>query len=92
VDDLVAETFAKVLEAVKAGRGPDAAFRPYLLTALAGVQILLNGGQHRADQRLQHREGTGRDREQEEGQFGARRAGRDVTGGRGDSAARQRTG
>lgn len=33
-DDLVAEAFAKVLETLKAGRGPDSAFRAYLLTAL----------------------------------------------------------
>ncbi|PPK69785.1 sigma-70 family RNA polymerase sigma factor [Actinokineospora auranticolor] len=33
-DDLVSEAFAKVLETLKQGRGPDAAFRAYLLTAL----------------------------------------------------------
>lgn len=33
-DDLVSEAFAKVLETVTAGRGPDSAFRAYLLTAL----------------------------------------------------------
>ncbi|HUQ59050.1 sigma-70 family RNA polymerase sigma factor [Lentzea sp.] len=33
-DDLVSEAFAKVLDALRAGRGPDAAFRAYLLTAL----------------------------------------------------------
>jgi RNA polymerase sigma factor (sigma-70 family) len=33
-DDLVSEAFAKVLDALTAGRGPDSAFRAYLLTAL----------------------------------------------------------
>lgn len=33
-DDLVAETFTKVLTALKAGRGPDTAFRAYVLTTL----------------------------------------------------------
>src|SRR5882724_1695374 len=33
-DDLVAEAFAKVLDTLRAGRGPDLAFRAYLLTAL----------------------------------------------------------
>ncbi|MFE9745091.1 sigma-70 family RNA polymerase sigma factor [Saccharothrix saharensis] len=33
-DDLVADAFAKVLDALRAGRGPDSAFRAYLLTAL----------------------------------------------------------
>jgi RNA polymerase sigma factor (sigma-70 family) len=33
-DDLVAEAFAKVLEALRNGRGPDVAFRAYLLTTL----------------------------------------------------------
>ncbi|WP_051386126.1 sigma-70 family RNA polymerase sigma factor [Actinokineospora inagensis] len=33
-DDLVSEAFAKVLETLRQGRGPDAAFRAYLLTAL----------------------------------------------------------
>lgn len=33
-DDLVAEAFAKVLEALSNGRGPDSAFRAYLLTTL----------------------------------------------------------
>lgn len=33
-DDLVAETFTRVLAAVRAGRGPDTAFRAYLLTTL----------------------------------------------------------
>ncbi|MEV8442404.1 sigma-70 family RNA polymerase sigma factor [Actinosynnema sp. NPDC051121] len=33
-DDLVSDAFAKVLDAVRAGGGPDSAFRAYLLTAL----------------------------------------------------------
>ncbi len=33
-DDLVAETFTRVLSAMRAGRGPDTAFRAYLLTTL----------------------------------------------------------
>jgi RNA polymerase sigma factor (sigma-70 family) len=36
-EDLVAEAFARVLDALRAGRGPDAAFRAYLLTALRHV-------------------------------------------------------
>ncbi|MET9229135.1 sigma-70 family RNA polymerase sigma factor [Lentzea sp. NPDC003310] len=36
-DDLVADAFAKVLAAIKAGGGPIAAFRPYLLTAVRHV-------------------------------------------------------
>ncbi|MCW2609438.1 MAG: polymerase, sigma-24 subunit, subfamily, partial [Cryptosporangiaceae bacterium] len=34
VDDLVAEAFAKLLATLRAGRGPDLAFRAYLLTSL----------------------------------------------------------
>jgi len=34
VDDLVAEAFARVLDMLSAGRGPDSAFRAYLLTAV----------------------------------------------------------
>jgi RNA polymerase sigma factor (sigma-70 family) len=33
-DDLVAESFAKVLDVLRGGRGPDSAFRAYLLTTL----------------------------------------------------------
>jgi RNA polymerase sigma factor (sigma-70 family) len=33
-DDLVSEAFAKVLDALRAGRGPEKAYRAYLLTAL----------------------------------------------------------
>ncbi|MGW5051495.1 sigma-70 family RNA polymerase sigma factor [Actinokineospora sp. NPDC004072] len=34
VDDLVSEAFSKVLSSLQVGRGPDSAFRAYLLTAL----------------------------------------------------------
>jgi RNA polymerase sigma factor (sigma-70 family) len=33
-DDLVSDAFAKVLTSLRAGGGPDSAFRPYLLTAV----------------------------------------------------------
>jgi RNA polymerase sigma factor (sigma-70 family) len=33
-DDLVSEAFAKLLDTLRSGGGPDSAFRPYLLTAL----------------------------------------------------------
>ncbi|MEV8437200.1 sigma-70 family RNA polymerase sigma factor [Actinosynnema sp. NPDC051121] len=33
-DDLVSDAFAKVLDTLRAGRGPDSSFRAYLLTAL----------------------------------------------------------
>ncbi|HEX3787286.1 MAG TPA: sigma-70 family RNA polymerase sigma factor [Pseudonocardiaceae bacterium] len=36
-DDLVSEAFAKVLDTLRTGRGPDSAFRAYLLTALRHV-------------------------------------------------------
>ncbi|HWE88018.1 MAG TPA: sigma-70 family RNA polymerase sigma factor, partial [Pseudonocardiaceae bacterium] len=36
-DDLVSEAFAKVLDTLRAGRGPDTSFRAYLLTALRHV-------------------------------------------------------
>ena len=36
-DDLVSEAFARVLDTLRAGRGPDSAFRAYLLTALRHV-------------------------------------------------------
>ena len=34
-DDIVAEAFARVLAAIRAGGGPDHAFRPYLLAGRA---------------------------------------------------------
>lgn len=36
-DDLVSEAFARVLDSLRAGRGPDSAFRAYLLTSLRHV-------------------------------------------------------
>jgi len=36
-DDLVSEAFARVLAILRRGQGPDAAFRPYLLTTLRRV-------------------------------------------------------
>ena len=36
-DDLVAEAFAKLLDTLRAGKGPDSAFRAYLLTSLRHV-------------------------------------------------------
>ena len=36
-DDLVSEAFAKVLDALRSGRGPSTAFRAYLLTSLRHV-------------------------------------------------------
>jgi RNA polymerase sigma factor (sigma-70 family) len=48
-DDLVAETFAKVLATLRAGRGPEHAFRPYLYTTLKHVRY----DRIRLDQRLE---------------------------------------
>ena len=36
-DDIVAEAFARVLAAIRAGGGPDRAFRGYLLAAVRNV-------------------------------------------------------
>jgi RNA polymerase sigma factor (sigma-70 family) len=47
VDDVVAETFARVLYALKRGLGPAHAFRPYLLTAVRRVAIDLLRGQRK---------------------------------------------
>jgi RNA polymerase sigma factor (sigma-70 family) len=47
VDDVVAETFARVLYALKRGLGPAQAFRPYLLTAVRRVAIDLLRGQRK---------------------------------------------
>src|SRR4029077_9294920 len=49
VDDLVAEAFARVFDMLSSGRGPDSAFRAYLLTAVR------NGRYERArrDRRLE---------------------------------------
>jgi RNA polymerase sigma factor (sigma-70 family) len=39
VDDVVAETFARVLATIRRGAGPAKAFRPYLLTAVRHVAL-----------------------------------------------------
>jgi RNA polymerase sigma factor (sigma-70 family) len=49
VDDLVAETFTRVLVALLAGRGPDSAFRAYLFTTLRNLAC----DKARRDRRLQ---------------------------------------
>src|ERR1700726_1494645 len=46
-DDVVAETFAKILDLLRRGRGPDGAFRPYLLTAVRRAAY----DRHRAERR-----------------------------------------
>jgi RNA polymerase sigma factor (sigma-70 family) len=38
-DDIVADAFAKVLDQLRRGRGPDGAFRPYLLTTVRRAAI-----------------------------------------------------
>jgi len=38
-DDLVAEAFARLLRVLRAGGGPDAEFRPYLITTMRNVMI-----------------------------------------------------
>jgi len=47
VDDVVAETFARVLGVLKRGNGPTEAFRPYLITALRRVAVDMVHGQRR---------------------------------------------
>ncbi|OLF06026.1 hypothetical protein BLA60_33830 [Actinophytocola xinjiangensis] len=47
-DDLVSESFASVLDALRAGRGPDLAFRAYLLTVLRNAAYATT----RLDQRV----------------------------------------
>jgi len=56
VDDLVAEAFARVFDMLSSGRGPDASFRAYLLTAVR------NGMYERArrDRRLELSDDMGR--------------------------------
>lgn len=39
IDDLVSESFARVLRSIRQGGGPDAAFRPYLLSTLRRTSI-----------------------------------------------------
>ena len=46
-DDVVAETFARVLYALRNGNGPVEAFRPYLLTAVRRVAIDVISGRRR---------------------------------------------
>ena len=46
-DDVVAETFARVLYAIRGGNGPVEAFRPYLFTAARRVAIDFVSGQRR---------------------------------------------
>lgn len=46
-DDVVAETFARVLYAIRGGNGPAEAFRPYVLTAVRRVAIDLVRDQRR---------------------------------------------
>ena len=48
VDDVVAETFAKVLDLLRRGGGPESGFRPYLLTSVRRTAI----DRFRADKRL----------------------------------------
>ena len=49
VDDLVSESFARVLDALLGGRGPDSAFRAYLFTTLRNTAF----DRGRKDSRLQ---------------------------------------
>src|ERR1700685_224283 len=46
-DDVVAESFAKVLDLLRRGGGPEGAFRPYLLTAVRRAAY----DRHRAERR-----------------------------------------
>ncbi|MBB5155033.1 RNA polymerase sigma factor [Saccharopolyspora phatthalungensis] len=41
-EDLVAEAFAKILDVVRRGGGPDTAFRAYLLTTVRNLAMALN--------------------------------------------------
>src|SRR5712671_3075467 len=49
-DDLVAEAFAKVLDSLRGGGGPDSAFRAYLLTTLRNLRY----DRLRRDRRLEY--------------------------------------
>jgi RNA polymerase sigma factor (sigma-70 family) len=51
VDDLVAEAFAKVLDTLRSGGGPDTAFRAYLLTTLRNSLY----DRSRRDRRVEYR-------------------------------------
>ena len=46
-DDVVAETFAKILDLLRRGGGPDGAFRPYLLTAVRRAAYDRHRAEHR---------------------------------------------
>lgn len=46
-DDLVAEAFTRVLSALRRGKGPDLAFRPYLLTVVRNIAIEWANGDKR---------------------------------------------
>jgi RNA polymerase sigma factor (sigma-70 family) len=46
VDDLVSEAFLRVFRAIMAGGGPDAAFRPYLLSTMRRINIDLGRSYH----------------------------------------------
>ncbi|MCI2419020.1 sigma-70 family RNA polymerase sigma factor [Saccharopolyspora sp. K220] len=48
-EDLVAEAFAKILDVLRRGGGPDAAFRAYLLTTVRNLAVAANN----RDRRLQ---------------------------------------
>src|SRR5579875_2955652 len=48
VDDVVAETFSKVLDVMRRGGGPQEAFRPYLLTAVRRVAYDRHRGERRS--------------------------------------------
>lgn len=43
-DDLVAEAYARILKAVRDGRGPHTGFRPYLFTTIRNVAAAWGGG------------------------------------------------
>jgi RNA polymerase sigma factor (sigma-70 family) len=38
-DDLIGESYARILTAIQAGRGPDTAFRPYLMSTIRRINI-----------------------------------------------------
>lgn len=46
-EDLVAEAFTRVLSALRRGKGPDVAFRPYLLTVVRNIAIEWANGDKR---------------------------------------------
>ncbi|MGW8955966.1 sigma-70 family RNA polymerase sigma factor [Streptomyces sp. NPDC055709] len=48
-DDLVSEAFTRTLQAVEAGAGPEAAWRPYLLTVVRRIAASWAGTERRTD-------------------------------------------